>query len=318
MQIALTGATGFVGAHTAHELIRSGHGVRLLVRDPARLAPSLAGQGAVMEGDLDNAAALARLVEGVDAVIHVAGAIKAASLDRFMAANAHGAARLAAAAARVGVKRFVHVSSLAAREPQLSGYCASKAAGEVAVRAAADASPGMALTIIRPPAVYGPGDRATLPLVRQLSNPVCLMTGTPGQRLSLIHVADLATALVVAAEGAGRAGACYEIDDGTPGGYSHAAMAEAASQATGRVSKVAHLPRALLALVGAGAEGVMSVTGRPVILSRGKVRELYHADWVCTGEKFEHAGPWKARYRFAEGYADTLRWYRTNGWLPAR
>ncbi len=318
MQIALTGATGFVGAHTARELISYGHDVRLLVRDAGRLTPELAQGAQIVEGSLEDATALSGLVQDADAVIHVAGAIKAANLHGFMAANAHGAARLAAAAVQAGVSRFVHVSSLAAREPQLSGYCASKAAGEVAVRTAADAAPGMALTIIRPPAVYGPGDRATLPLVRQLASPVCLMTGTAGQRLSLIHVADLAAALVAAAEGAGRSGACYEIDDGTPGGYSHAAMAEAAGQVTGRVSRVAHLPRALLTLTGAGAEGLMSVTGRAVILSRGKVRELYHDDWVCTGEKFEHAGPWRARYRFAEGYADTLRWYRINGWLPAR
>jgi nucleoside-diphosphate-sugar epimerase len=294
MQIALTGATGFVGAHTARELISYGHDVRLLVRDAGRLTPELAQGAQIVEGSLEDATALSGLVQDADAVIHVAGAIKAANLHGFMAANAHGAARLAAAAVQAGVSRFVHVSSLAAREPQLSGYCASKAAGEVAVRTAADAAPGMALTIIRPPAVYGPGDRATLPL------------------------ADLAAALVAAAEGAGRSGACYEIDDGTPGGYSHAAMAEAAGQVTGRVSRVAHLPRALLTLTGAGAEGLMSVTGRAVILSRGKVRELYHDDWVCTGEKFEHAGPWRARYRFAEGYADTLRWYRINGWLPAR
>jgi len=316
MQIALTGATGFVGAHTTHELIRRGHKVRLLVRDAGRLSTELAEGAQVVEGALDDAAALTQLTGGADAVIHVAGAIKAASFDAFMAANAHGAARLADAAARAGVKRFVHVSSLAAREPQLSGYCASKAAGEVVVRTAADASPDMELVIIRPPAVYGPGDRATLPLVRQLSNRVALMTGTASQRLSLIHAADLASALVAAAEGAGRAGQIYEVDDGTPGGYSHRAMAEAAAHATGRVARVAHLPRALLALAGAGARGWMSATGRAVILSPGKVRELYHADWVCTGEKFEHAGPWRARYRFAEGFADTLEWYRTNGWLP--
>jgi nucleoside-diphosphate-sugar epimerase len=316
MQIALTGATGFVGAHTAHELIRCGHGVRLLVRDAGRLAPELAQGTRMVEGGLDDAVALARLVDGADAVIHVAGAIKAASLANFMAANAIGAGRVAEAAGRAGLKRFVHVSSLAAREPQLSGYCASKAAGEVAVRKFADSAADMELVIIRPPAVYGPGDRATLPLVRQLSNRVCLMTGTASQRLSLIHVADLASALVVAAEGSGRTGACYEVDDGTPGGYSHAAMAEAAAQVTGRASRVAHLPRALLALAGTAAEWWMAATSQAVILSRGKVRELYHDDWVCRGEKFEHAGRWKARYRFAEGYADTLRWYRSNGWLP--
>ena len=317
MQIALTGATGFVGAHTASAILVRGHGLRLLVRDAGRLPADIAARATVVEGGLDDANALKRLADGVDAVIHVAGAIKATSLAAFMAVNAQGAEKVADAAARAGVRRFVHVSSLAAREPQLSGYCASKAAGEVAVRKVADAAPAMELVIIRPPAVYGPGDRATLPLIRQLSGQVAIMTGTTGQRLSLIHVADLASALVAAAEGAGRNGACYEVDDGTPGGYDHAAMAEAVAHTTGRTPAVVHLPRWLLAMVGTAAEGWMKLSGNAVILSRGKVRELWFENWVCSGGKFEDAGPWRARYRFAEGFGQTLKWYRDNGWLPA-
>lgn len=317
MQIALTGATGFVGAHTASAILVRGHGLRLLVRDAGRLPADIAARATVVEGGLDDANALKRLADGVDAVIHVAGAIKATSLAAFMAVNAQGAEKVADAAARAGVRRFVHVSSLAAREPQLSGYCASKAAGEVAVRKVADAAPAMELVIIRPPAVYGPGDRATLPLIRQLSGQVAIMTGTAGQRLSLIHVADLASALVAAAEGAGRNGACYEVDDGTPGGYDHAAMAEAVAHTTGRTPAVVHLPRWLLAMVGTAAEGWMKLSSNAVILSRGKVRELWFENWVCSGGKFEDAGPWRARYRFAEGFGQTLKWYRDNGWLPA-
>jgi nucleoside-diphosphate-sugar epimerase len=317
LQIALTGATGFVGAHTVQELAGRGHDLRLLVRDAARLPADIARWATVVEGGLDDEPALQRLVQGADVVIHVAGAIKAQSPGAFLAVNEAGTARLASAAAAAQVKRFVHVSSLAAREPHLSGYCASKAAGEVAVRKVAVAAHGMELVIIRPPAVYGPGDRATLPLIRELSGKVAIMTGTDAQRLSLIHVADLASALAAAAEGAGRDGACYEIDDGTPGGYSHAAMAEAAAHTTGRTPAVVHLPRWLMALVGLASEGWMRAGGRAVILSRGKTRELWFENWVCSGEKFEDAGPWRARYRFAEGFGQTLTWYRDNGWLPA-
>lgn len=317
LQIALTGATGFVGAHVTHELAGRGHELRLLVRDATRLPAGMAKRATVIEGGLDDEPALQRLVHGADAVIHVAGAIKAQSLAAFMAVNEAGSARLASAAAAAKVKRFVHVSSLAAREPQLSGYCASKAAGEVAVRKVADEANGMELVIIRPPAVYGPGDRATLPMIRELSGKVAIMTGTAGQRLSLIHVADLAAALAAAAEGAGRDRGCYEVDDGTPGGYSHAAMAAAVAHTTGRTPAVVHLPRWLVAMAGLASEGWMRLGGRAVILSRGKTRELWFENWVCSGEKFEDAGPWQARYRFAEGFGQTLKWYRDNGWLPA-
>ena len=157
---AVTGATGFIGRHLVAELHRAGWRVRLLLRrepDVAEWRDLPPPQ--VVAGALDDDAALERLVEGADVVIHLAGLIKAARRRDFLAVNRDGAAAMARAVERVAPgARFVLVSSLAAREPQLSDYAASKRAGEGAVLEVL----GSRATVLRPPVVYGPGDRETL------------------------------------------------------------------------------------------------------------------------------------------------------------
>ena len=154
MSVAVTGATGFVGPHLIAALAKRGWKLRLLIRRWTPL-PSLAGvEAEIVLGDLADEAALRRLVDGVDTVIHAAGLIKARAPDDFMTVNRDGTARLSALAPEA---RFILLSSLAAREPALSPYAASTCAAEAAVAGKAIA--------IRAPAVYGPGDRETLAML---------------------------------------------------------------------------------------------------------------------------------------------------------
>lgn len=301
----MTGATGFAGRHVVEALRRVGHLVRVLARDPARAG--FPGEVEVVPGDLARAEALAQLVAGADAVLHVAGAIMAVDDAGFFAVNADGTQALVAAAEAAGVPRFVQVSSLAAREPRLSPYGASKRAGEEAVQASALASRAV---IIRPPAVYGPGDKATLPLLRALTQHVSVIPSTARSRFSLIHVHDLAE-ILTAAVTAPRGGV-VEVSDGTPGGYGWPEVLAAAEAATGIRVRAVFLPRALPALVGALSEQLARARGVATIVSRGKIAELYHPDWVTHGEGW----PLPRSIRFAEGFASTLAWYRAQGWLP--
>ena len=132
--VAVTGATGFVGGHLLDQLLADGHRVRVLVRDRSKFKHE-SDRLEIIEGDLDNQAALTALTGGAGAVVHCAGAIAALDRDGFFNVNQTGAENVARAAADAGVKRFVLVSSLAAREPQLSSYGASKLAGEKSVAA---------------------------------------------------------------------------------------------------------------------------------------------------------------------------------------
>jgi nucleoside-diphosphate-sugar epimerase len=307
MIIVLTGATGFVGRAVVAEALAQGHGVRALVRDQARAAlPDAVG---LVQGDLGDGPALSRLAAGADAVIHAAGAISARSPADFFAVNEAGSVAVAQAAAAQTVGRFVQVSSLSARAPGLSTYGASKRAGEEGVSRISGLS---SLAIIRPPAVYGPGDRATLPLLKALTQSPAVIPGRRAARFSLILVTDLARILVAAATSA-RTG-LVEIDDGKAGGYDWFELAQLASQSEGRTISPLFLPYGLAASIAGIAEFAALAAGRAPILSRDKMRELYHPDWVAQGEGW----PLPGITGFAQGFARTVQWYRDAKWLPAR
>ncbi|MFO0991643.1 MAG: NAD-dependent epimerase/dehydratase family protein [Hyphomicrobiales bacterium] len=303
--IAVTGATGFVGRHVLAVLDGRGWNVRLLARrTPAEPLPETTS---VITGSLEDEATLARLTEGADGVLHLAGAIAAPTQRDFFAINEAGTQRLAAAAQRAGVKRFVHMSSLAAREPQLSDYAASKRAAEDALQAFA-----MGNAIIRAPAVYGPGDRATLPLIQQLTGRYPLIPSSAASRFSLVYVKDLARIAVAALEDNWTG--FRDADDGREQGYRWADLAAAIATLEDRKITPVFLPQSLASpvswLVATGA----AVIGRPAMITPGKVRELYHHDWVSRDRVLRTDPP----TLLAQGLSQTLAWYRQKGWLRDR
>ena len=155
--LAITGGTGFLGSHLLRLALAEGYDVRALTRGWKPPEEDIAW----VDGALDRPDSLAKLVAGADAIVHAAGAINAPTRAGFEAINVAGTAAMIDAARKAGVRRFVHISSLAAREPDLSDYGWSKARSERLVAAS-----GLDWTIVRPPAIYGPGDRETLELFR--------------------------------------------------------------------------------------------------------------------------------------------------------
>ena len=298
LTLALTGATGFVGAHLLDLALGEGHAVRALTRRPQ---PPLAGVTWV-EGALDDADALARLCAGAVAVIHVAGVINADAAG-FEAGNVTGTAAMLAAAEGAAVKRFVHVSSLAAREPRLSLYGASKARSETLI----DCSP-LSSAIVRPPAVYGPGDRETLELFKMAKGGLVLLP--PAGKLSLIHVDDLARLLLALA--ASEAELLVEPDDGRPGGWTHAEFGHALGRAVGRKVRTLSAPAPLLRLA---ARADRMVRGARAKLTPDRAAFYCHPDWTVAPDRAAPAELWQARVETEQGLADTARWYEAQGWL---
>lgn len=190
MIIAVTGGTGFVGQRLIDLAVERGHQVHALARRPQEPRDGITW----IAGDLGSREALEQLVTGTDAVIHVAGVINSPDAAGFEAGNVNGTLTMLAAATAAGTRRFVHVSSLAAREPGLSQYGASKSRSEELVKGS-----GLDWVIVRPPAVYGPGDKETLELFKMAKAGVILLP--PKGRISVIHVDDLARLLLVLAEG---------------------------------------------------------------------------------------------------------------------
>jgi len=299
---AITGATGFVGPHLVAALARHGWTFRLLMRRWTPL-PSLPGVAAeIVWGDLSDEASLKRLVAGADAVVHAAGLIKARRLIEFDQVNRDGTARLSALAPDVP---FLLLSSLAAREPQLSPYAASKRAAEEVVTRRS--GPWLA---VRAPAVYGPGDRETLAYFKMAARGFALQPNQPDARLSLIHVEDLAEALALALDRPLPPGV-YEVDDGHPGGYRHAEMAAAAAEAFGRRVRAIRVGRGPMNTVAR----LNSLRPGPQILSPAKVRELYHSDWTVHENRLSQALGFAARFGLVDGFRHTILWYRAHHWL---
>jgi nucleoside-diphosphate-sugar epimerase len=311
--IALTGATGFIGRRVLALAAEAGVPVRALARRPAALETS--DNLEIIEGDLLDDRALELLTAGAAAVIHCAGAI-AGSPATLHAANVEGTRCLAEAARKADTRRFVHVSSLAAREPRLSGYALTKRLGE---REVIDGLPPKRWVILRPPVVYGPGDPATLPLIDQLTRQTAWLPGSRRQRFSLLYADDLARALLDLARTPAPAGSIHELHDGHGNGYTWADIAAAARNTAGRPERVHFLPRFLLDGASRLSQGWTGLTGHRLgpPISPGKVRELYHRDWVCRHHLLDDAAAWSAKIPAAEGLALALRWYRDNGWLPA-
>ncbi len=312
MRVAVTGATGFVGSHVIRRLTAGGHAVRILARRMPITALTPNRPLEVVLGDLDDLPSLHRLVAGVDAVIHVAGVIKARHAADFHRVNVEGTRHVAKALCEVSPDlRVIHVSSLAAREPGLSPYCASKRGGEEAIGALPNPA---RLTILRPPAVYGPGDVEIFPMFKAAALGFCAYPAARQSRLSLIHAADLAAAIVAAAE-TPLPDPVYELDDGHGGGYAWAEIGAGLSAALGRSVRMIRVPRPLLKAVAGGVEVHRRVTGSLTALSLAKVPELYHRDWEAQGPRLEAQTGWIPAFDLAGGFADTLAWYRAMGWL---
>jgi nucleoside-diphosphate-sugar epimerase len=297
--VALTGGTGFIGGHLVPRLIDDGWSVRLLARRPPAHASWLGRPVTVVPGSLDDGAALAHLATGADALVHLAGLVRARNRDQFFRVNAEASGRVAAAARDAGVDRVVLISTLAAREPDLSDYAASKAAGEAAFLAAAPDS----VLVLRPTAVYGPGDRATFAIFRAAR--LALVPVVGGARASMVHVADVAGAIVRGLRG--RQTGTVEIDDGGPG-YSWPTIMAAAAD---RPVRCLAVPPALFVAAGHGA-ALARLWGAAPFFGPGKARELTHRDWRIQGPGLEG---WRPTVSLAEGFAATAAWYRANGWL---
>ncbi len=296
--VAVTGATGFVGAATLEQLLDAGFGVRALTRRPQAERAGVVW----VQGALDRRETLDELVRGADVVLHIAGVVNAPDRAGFEAGNGQGTANVIAAMERAGVRRLVHVSSLAARERDLSLYCWSKALAEEHIRASS-----LDWTMVRPPAIYGPRDTEFRELLRVARHGV--LPVPPAGRSSLIHVHDLARLLVILCGEADDAyhGAIWEVDDSTPGGLSHPDLAAALGKALGRKVRALPLPRALLMAI---ARLDRAVRGPQAKLTPDRVTYMCHPDWVANPQRKPPASLWTPAIPHDRGLAEIAAEFR--------
>ncbi len=325
MKVFVTGGTGFVGMHVVDALQAGGHAVRCLVRDPTRARVLFAEPlPELVPGDLDDRDALVRGCAGADAVVHLAGLTAARSRAELFHVNAGGTVALVEAlrAAAPELRRYLHVSSLAAAGPAdggavpelgdeaqpVSDYGRSKLAGEAPVR-------GLDLpwTILRPPAVYGPRDREFLRLFRAARYGVSPLFGDGSQRLSLVFAHDLADAVVRCLDAESTAGGVYYPAHSVP--TTARALVLGIGAALGTRVRILPLPRGVVRplfwLTGTAAR----TTGRATLLSADKANEILADAWLCSPAPLAAKTGWRARTDLVDGLRRTAAWYRTVGWI---
>jgi len=326
VNVFVTGATGFVGAHLVKALRARGDSVAALVRRPALAEQQGWGNDVrLVRGDLDDAAALRDGCAGADVVYHVAGKIAARNAAEFMATNRDGTANVLEAARDAGARRLLFVSSLAVAGPTTPGhpidesrppqpvtdYGRSKLAAEVLVRA----MPASLLwTIVRPPVVYGEWDRGTLKIFQLARRGVVPVFGDGSQELSVIHAEDLARSLIAAATSPAAAGRVYFAAHPTT--TTSRALVLAAGRAMGaRGPRIIPVPPFVARGVLWAAGTLAHMAGRATLLSADKGNEYLAPAWTCRSDALTRDTGWQAEIALETGLRRAANWYREVGWL---
>jgi nucleoside-diphosphate-sugar epimerase len=327
MNVLVTGASGFLGGHVAERLSARGDRVRAMVRKSSKRAHLEKLRNVeLFEGALDDPERTAAAVEDVDAVVHVAGLVKARDIDEFFAVNVGGTSNLVEPARRRGasIKRFVFVSSLVACGPSVDGapvpsdqespnnaYGRSKLAAEKVVLAAAGDMP---VVILRPGAIYGPRDGEIFELFQVVKRGLLPLVAGGAAKGSWVYATDCADACIRAIDADVPTGRKYFVDDGGPA-LTQKALFEDIEGALGKKALLrANLPRGVIMGVARGVETFGRLLNRPVMFTPEKADMLLQ-HWVCSSEATRRDLGWEPQVPWHEGLKLAVAWYRENGWL---
>ncbi|RMF35148.1 MAG: NAD-dependent epimerase/dehydratase family protein [Chlorobiota bacterium] len=328
MIVALTGASGFVGSHIADELCRRGHTVRCLLRHSSDDRWLRDKPYELRRCSFDDVRTIAEALGNATAVIHTAGVIAARSMEEFMEGNRGVTERMLAATGNVaasGFQRFVHISSLAVCGPSpsldqpmtedsplrpITPYGVSKKAAEEAVRAWGERLP---ITIIRPPAVYGERDQATLPFFQAIRRGVIPLIGFSSKWISLIHIRDLARGIVDALESNATVGKTYFIS--SEDFYTWKQIGTTAAAVMGSKAIPVVIPHALVLAIAALSGWIGHLQGKAPVLDYHKGRDIIQRYWICSSERARTDFGYRQELSLERGIAETIEWYTEHGWL---
>lgn len=330
MKVLITGASGFVGSTLCEEFNRRGLDVHCLMRKTSSVANLTKAKYQAVEGDLRSSAALAKAMDGTEVVFHVAGAVAAKNREGFFEANTAGTRNLLQAAASHGkqLKRFVFVSSLAAAGPSqpnrpnvesdechpVSDYGASKYSAEREVLAMGEDFP---VTIIRPPAVYGPRDKGVFTFFQAVQKGILPLLGMqrPGtRRYSFVHVDDLVQGVALAglAESSRSKDIYYVSGDGE---YSWEEAMNFIARGLEREARPVRLPLTLMKGAAAACSAYTLAFGKVLPFSLDKIKEIEAPAWTCSNHKAKNELGFVPYWDLAKGLSQTAKWYKENSWL---
>lgn len=327
MKVLLTGATGFIGSHIAELLIGKGYDVYCLTRKTSNLQWLASSPVRTVEGSLSQEQSLYKAAEDADYVFHVAGLTAARNREEFFQGNQGGTRNLLNAVLRSApnVQRFVHISSLAAAGPApslqqpvdestpcrpITAYGESKLAAEREVLADKDRLP---VTIVRPPAVFGPRDTATLTFFQTVNKGLSPLIGFDEKYVSLVHSSDLARGIVESGESPHTIGQLYHV--ASDEFYTWSQIGQATADFLGKKPLTIRLPHPVVKTI-AGISGFFGrFAAKPPVLNYEKGLDMVQKYWICSTAKAHRDFGYRQLMPLADGIANTVGWYIKQGWL---
>lgn len=322
MKVFVTGGTGFIGSHLTDALIQNPENdVRCLVRTQLKWLQDKTIT--TINGDLHDIPALRKGLEGADVLFHLAALVKAPKANIFHNVNVEATENIIRTAQKAGVKKMVILSSLAAVGPSfqrpiteddplmpVSMYGESKKEMEEMIERVA--CPDDSITIMRPPAVFGPREEQIYSFFKIASRGFCPIVGGQETRISLVHVNDVVQGLLLASADTEKGVKKYFVSSENV--YTWREIKEATSKALGKKLITIPVPPKMVGYVGAVMESVGSVFGQYPIMNRDKAKEMT-LEWTCSVDKIKNELGYKQILTLDEGITDTIKWYKKHNWL---
>ncbi len=326
MKVLVTGATGFIGSHLVEALLAKGYSVACTVRPTSDRTWLEHLDISLISGDITDRESLIPAVKDADYIFHLGGITKAKSESAYFKINADGSRILYEVCWQhnPNVKKIVHVSSLAAAGPAEEGkpriesdpenpltyYGKSKWEGE---KYAIEYGKKLPVTILRPPAVYGPREKDIFFYFRLIRHHWMPLLGFKKKYLSLIYAHDLVSAIVLAAESPHSAGQTYFVDDGRIYTWQDLSSAIRAAMHTWTIPLP--IPEWVIIAVAYLAEFFSRFSKKPALLNRQKIIELRQKAWTTSSEKIRRELGFESQYDLERGCRETVDWYQKEGWL---
>lgn len=326
--VLVTGGTGFVGSHFVDKLLAMGYNVRCLVRKTSNLQWLQNKPVELCYGTLQNKEALAEVVKGVSAVCHIAGVIAAKTEAGYYRGNYVGTKNLLEAIINhnANISRFLHMSSLAAVGPAesldkpvtedtpphpITAYGKSKLAAEQEVLKYRDKLP---ITIIRPPAVYGPRDAALVALFQTIKRGIVPLIGFREKYVSLVYIDDLVNGSLLAFKNPKAIGQIYFISSARYYTWEEVGMCVIQSMNKQRYVKI-KIPNFVVMTIAGFSEFIGKFSKKPPVFNIDKGRDFIQPFWICSIEKAKTELGYKPSVDIDEGIPRTIQWYQENGWI---
>lgn len=326
MKILITGATGFIGSHLAEELHRRGHTIRCLIRKGSDLKWIKDLPVEYVEGDYADIESLKKAVSGVDLIYHAAGVTKSKTKQGYFTGNLTPTVNMlkAVSISNKNLKRFIHISSGAATGPNrnsgpiredadmhpITSYGVSKMEAEKECRQMMETIP---ITIVRPPAVYGPRDRDVFEFFNTIGKGLQPMIGFKDTYVSLIHAKDLVNGIILAGENAGSAGKTYYISSERY--YNWKELGQITAKVMNKKVVRLRIPKFFVYIIAAFAEFASIFSSKPALINFEKARDMVQDAWTFSVEKAQRELGFKEKITIEDGIRDTVNWYREHKWL---